>query len=347
MGWRIGDTDPADKYPLQGKKFILDMAVCDMQLRMRRHPVRHWVAHHVGWLVHIDIELVGRRSIFARSNEVTDTGPPIRLTQGTVAICPTRHAPQEMTKTPPNSGLVTGAALQASGDNIGSAIARELAVDFALLVADLRDPAETAAALGKPAVAFAADVTRPADCRAMVAAAEALGPLRVVVHAAGITRPALRVERIAAEEWELVPQTNLTSALHLCQAAIPALRRAGGGSIVLISSRAGRSPFASRGVTPVSTKAHYAASKAGIISLTRSLALELAADGIRVNCVAPGPVKGEMLPEHLLSAAAASVPLGRVADPREIARVVFFLCSEAASFVTGQTLDVNGGQVMH
>jgi len=245
------------------------------------------------------------------------------------------------------SALITGAARQQSGDNIGSAIARELAGDFAVLVTDLRDPAATAASLGPPAAAFAGDVTRPADCRAMVAAAEALGPLRVIVHAAGITRPAVPVERLPAEEWELVLRTNLTSAFHLCQAGIPALRRAGGGSIVLISSRAGRAPFASRGVTPAATKAHYAASKAGIISLARSLAIELAGDGIRVNCVAPGPVRGEMMPESALPAAAASVPLGRVADPQEIGRVVRFLCSEQASFVTGHTLDVNGGQVMY
>jgi len=242
--------------------------------------------------------------------------------------------------------LVTGAAAQDGLDNIGAAAARALAADHRVVLADLRDPAATAADIGAGAVAAAGDVADPADCRRWVAAAEALGPLRAVVHAAGITRPSRRVEEIPPEEWELIIRVNLTGAFHLAQAVIPALRRAGGGSLVLIGSRAGRAPFASRGVTPVATKAHYAAAKAGIISLTRSLALELAGDGIRVNCVAPGPVKGPMIPAAQWPAAAASVPLGRMAEPAEIAGVVRFLCSPAAGYITGQTLDVNGGQVM-
>lgn len=245
------------------------------------------------------------------------------------------------------SALVAGASDPGRAGNIGTAIARRLVQDHRVLITDLRDPSSTAAAIGHDVCGFAADATDPGACADMVAKAEARGPLRTVVHAVGITFPAQPVETLPLAEWELVLRTNLTSAFNLAQAAIPALRRARGGSIVLISSRAGRAPFASRGVTPVATKAHYAVSKAGIISLTRSLALELAADGIRVNCVTPGPVKTRVIPASAHASAAASVPLGRMAEPDEVASVVRFLCSSEASYMTGAIVDVNGAQVLY
>jgi len=242
--------------------------------------------------------------------------------------------------------LVTGASDPEGTGNIGYSVAEAFAGDHSVLLADLRDPSASAARLGASAFAIAGDVTRLDDCEKMVAAAEAQGPFKVLVHAAGITRPATRIENLDPAEWDHVLRTNLTSAFLIARAAIPALKRAGGGHIVLVSSRAGRTPFAIRGVSPVATKAHYAASKAGIISLTRALALELAADGIKVNCVAPGPVKTRIMPKESYEAAAASVPLGRMAEASEVASVVRFLCSDAASYMTGAILDVNGAQVL-
>lgn len=250
-----------------------------------------------------------------------------------------------MSDDPTPAALVTGVGDDLHEDNIGSAIARVLAPDHTVVAADIRKPDRMAAALSG-AVAAGGDVTKAEDCARWVAVAEEAGPLRVVAHAAGITRPTRPLEHIPPAEWDTVLRVNLTGTYLLCRAAIPALRRAGGGSIVLIASRAGRSPFPARGVTPVSTKAHYAASKAGVISLARSLALELAADGIRVNAVAPGPVEGAMIPQETWPRVAASVPLGRLAGPAEIAGAVRFLCSPEADYVTGQTLNVDGGLVL-
>jgi 3-oxoacyl-[acyl-carrier protein] reductase len=245
----------------------------------------------------------------------------------------------------PGVALIAGAVAGPDGDNIGAAVARALAKDHRLALFDRADPRPTLDAVGGDGIAVTGDIGRDDDCRRTVAEAAAIGGLKVLVNAAGITRPSRPVEHIDPAEWDEIIRVNLTGAFLLCRAAIPEMRKAGGGAIILIGSRAGRSPFPSRGVAPVATKAHYAASKAGIISLTRSLALELASDGIRVNCVAPGPVKGAMMPPETWDAAAASVPLGRLAEAREIADAVSFLVSPAAGYITGQTLDVNGGQV--
>ena len=237
--------------------------------------------------------------------------------------------------------LVTGAA-----NNIGSAIAAAFAADHRVVLADLQDATVVAEEIGNDAVAVQGDVSEVADCEGWIEAAERLGPLRVVVHSAGITWPAKSIEEMPIEEWEATIRVNLNGTFLLMKAAIPALRRAGEGAAVLISSRAGKTGFAALAANPGATKAHYAASKAGVISLTKSLAMELAPDRIRVNCVAPGPIEGAMIPRHQWEEISSRVPLGRLGKPEEIAAAVRFLCSPGAAFITGHVLDVNGGTLM-
>ncbi len=237
--------------------------------------------------------------------------------------------------------LITGAA-----NNIGRAIAAAFAMDHRVVLADLQDAADAAGEIGNDAVAVQGDVSEPADCATWIETAEKLGPLRVVVHSAGITWPAKPVVDMPIEEWEKTVRVNLTGTFILMRTAIPALRRAGEAVAVLISSRAGKTGFAALAANPGATKAHYAASKAGVISLTKSLALELAPDRIRVNCVAPGPIEGAMIPRHQWEEISSRVPLGRLGKPEEIAAAVRFLCSPGAAFITGHVLDVNGGTLM-
>ncbi|MCB2228226.1 MAG: SDR family oxidoreductase [Desulfarculaceae bacterium] len=243
---------------------------------------------------------------------------------------------------PKGVALISGAA-----SNIGLACARVFARDHLVVLADLQDASEQAAAIGNGALAVQGDVTKPEDCARWVALARERGPLKALVHSAGITKPAKSIEQTSLEEWESVIRVNLTGAFNLCRAAIPALRAAGpGAAMVLVSSRAAKTGFAALGANPGATKAHYCASKAGVISLTKSLAVELSLDGIRVNCVAPGPIEGEMIPSAQWEAVAAKVPLKRLGKPEEIAEAAHFLCSENAAFITGHTLDVNGGTLM-
>jgi 3-oxoacyl-[acyl-carrier protein] reductase len=152
--------------------------------------------------------------------------------------------------------------------------------------------------------------------------------------------------QMSPTEWSEVIEVNLNGAFHIARAALESLKAAR-GSAVLVSSRAARVGYAALAQASVGTKPHYCAAKAGVISLTRSLALELAPHGVRVNCVAPGSIEGEMIPRERWADIAARVPLGRLGRQDEIADACFYLCSEAASYVTGHVLDVNGGTWMN
>jgi 3-oxoacyl-[acyl-carrier protein] reductase len=182
-----------------------------------------------------------------------------------------------------------------------------------------------------------ADVADPEQAAALV---EAAGELDVLVNNAGITRDGL-IARMPDEDWRIVLDTNLGGVFHTCRAATRGMMRRRSGSIVNVTSIVGL-----RG-NPGQT--NYAASKGGIIAFTKSLARELGSRNVRVNAVAPGYVDTQLtdiLPEELKAAMLQNTPLGRLGEPEDIARAVRFLCSDGASFITGEVLVVDGGLAM-
>lgn len=200
-----------------------------------------------------------------------------------------------------------------------------------------------AAAHGVVALPVPGDVSKGADVAEMFRMAEAsLGPVDVLVNNAGVW-PTAFVKDMTEEQWNSTLSVNLTGSFLTCREAVRRWLDAGRpGRIVNVVSQA-----AFHGST--SGHAHYAASKAGVVALTVSLAREVASKGIHVNAVAPGMISTEMargaleknLPEYL-----KRIPLGRVADPAEVANVIVFLCSDRASYMTGATVDVTGGMLM-
>ena len=239
--------------------------------------------------------------------------------------------------------LVTGGAA-----GIGFAVAEALgARGAAVVINDLREESAARAAArlaerGIRAIIAPGDVTEPARVREIVATAvDELGRLDIVVNNAGILRPT-RFELIDDTEWDLIIAGNLTSTFLCCRASIPELRRSGGGSIVNISSSAGKSVSTIGG-------AHYTAAKAGVLGLTRHLARELAAEHIRVNAVCPGLIDTEMVRSTIdparIAAYASSFPARRLGTPREVADLVVYLASARSSYITGASVDVNGGDL--
>jgi NAD(P)-dependent dehydrogenase (short-subunit alcohol dehydrogenase family) len=186
-------------------------------------------------------------------------------------------------------------------------------------------------------MAVAADVTRRHDVEAMVKhVVDELGRLDILINNAGINRDAMS-HKMTEEQWDQVLTVNLKGTFLCAQAALVPMRERGWGRIINTSSI---------GALGNIGQANYAASKAGVIGLTRTLALEAARYGITVNCVAPGPVMTRMLagvPDAIREKITAKVPLGRIARPAEIAGVHAFLASDDAAFITGQVLFVDGG----
>ncbi|MGQ9602413.1 MAG: SDR family NAD(P)-dependent oxidoreductase [Candidatus Bipolaricaulia bacterium] len=239
--------------------------------------------------------------------------------------------------------LVTGASR-----GIGAATALRLArAGCAVAVNYLHDlkGAEAVAAkigaLGQRGIALQADVGEPEQARKLVEqAAEELGGLQILINNAGYSQHA-EVEELKIADWERMLRVGLTAAFVCAQAAIPYMKRAGWGRIVNVASL--------RAMTGSDHGAHYASAKAGIIGLTKSLALELAKHNITVNAVSPGYTRTEMTREALEKHGveiAKKIPLGRPAEPEEIAAVIAFLASEEASYITGETINVNGGIYM-
>jgi 3-oxoacyl-[acyl-carrier protein] reductase len=236
--------------------------------------------------------------------------------------------------------LVTGAR-----GGIGLATARALAAEGAQLVlGDVASLDETVLEVGaalSDVVGVKLDVTSAADAGAAVSLAlERFGHLDILVNNAGVGKPAPLAET-TDELWDWIMDINLKGAFICSRAAAPKLER--GGVIVNIASLAGRA-------SSPSMSCAYSASKAGLLGLTRHLAKELAPRGIRVTAVNPGVVITSLVtdnyPPELLAGTIEAVPMGRAAQPEEIASVVAFLASDAASYVTGASLDVNGGIFM-
>lgn len=232
--------------------------------------------------------------------------------------------------------IVTGGAR-----NIGRAITQRLCTDFKVVVADLTAPDHP---LPDGCSFFQVDVSDPDAVADLIMHASQAGKLTALVHSAAITAPARPFSEITLDEWCRVLDINLTGTFIVAQAAIAELR-ANKGSMTFLTSRAGKTGFAALSPDKNGTKPHYCASKAGVISLMKSLAIELAPD-VRVNAVAPGPIEGNMIPRERWPELAKRVPLERLGKADEIADAVHFLVSPAASFITGHVLDVNGGTLM-
>ncbi|WP_284943640.1 SDR family NAD(P)-dependent oxidoreductase [Acidisoma cladoniae] len=235
--------------------------------------------------------------------------------------------------------IVTGA-----GSGIGRATAMRLhAAGARVVVADLN--AETAAAvasaLGERAVAVTVDVSDPAAVTAMVAACEAaFGTCTLLVNNAGIVHQA-PFETLELEDWDRMIAVHLRGTFLCTRAVIPAMLAAEDGVIVNIASQLGQ-------IGGIDL-CHYSAAKAGIIGLTKSLAREVSARGVRVNAVAPGPIMTDLsmrLSEEWRRTKAAELPLGYFGEPEDVAETVAFLASPAARIYVGQTLGPNSGDVM-
>jgi 3-oxoacyl-[acyl-carrier protein] reductase len=229
------------------------------------------------------------------------------------------------------TALVTGGSR-----GIGRAIALELGEAGANVVVGYRtgrDEADAVAAeIGGRAVQ--ADVSDAAGAAALV---EEAGDLDILVNNAGLTRDGL-LARMSDDDWDTVIQTNLSSVFYTCRAVARPMMKRRSGAIVNVSSIVG--------VHGNPGQTNYAASKAGIIGFTKSLARELGSRGVRANVVAPGYVKTQLtdvLPEEATTAMLGATPLGRLGDPEDIAGAVRFLCSDAAAFITGAVLLVDGG----
>ncbi len=239
-----------------------------------------------------------------------------------------------------NVAIVTGASR-----GIGLAVARALAEGGARVacVARAGDRArEAAASLGAGAQGFACDVADPGACVTLVEEVEAaLGPVDILVNNAGITRDNVLV-RLKDEDWSEVLDTNLGGAFHTTRAVARGMMKRRGGRIVNVASVVG--------LTGNRGQANYAASKAGLVGFSKSVAQELASRGVLVNVVAPGFIETDMtaeLGEEARSALFARIPLGRFGTPEDVAGVVRFLVGPAAAYVTGQVVVVDGGMVMH
>lgn len=241
--------------------------------------------------------------------------------------------------------VITGAA---SPNGIGFATAKLFAKHGAKVVIldlDEKAAADAAASIGPEHRGYACNVADKQSCDAAVARAVAeFGAVNVLIANAGITQPA-KVCDITPADWDRIMSVNLDGVLYMSQAVVPYMKKQGGGSIACMSSVS-----AQRG-GGILGGPHYSAAKAGVLGLAKAMARELGIDGIRVNCVTPGLIgtdisKGK-LTEEKKAEIAAGIPLNRLGKPEEVAGCYLFLASDLAGYCTGNTIDVNGGMLIH
>jgi NAD(P)-dependent dehydrogenase (short-subunit alcohol dehydrogenase family) len=240
--------------------------------------------------------------------------------------------------------LITGA-----GRGMGRASAERIAADGARVVVNDLDEARAAEVAdrlvseGAEAMGVAADVSDAADVSRLVGTVrEEFGEVDVLVNNAGVLRRT-GILALEEDEWDLVLDVNLKGTYLCTRAVLPAMKEAGWGRVVNISSSAGRSVSTLGGP-------HYTTAKAAVLGFTRAVAKEMAPFGITLNAVCPGLVNTEMVNEVITDAQtrayADSFPIKRLAEPEEVAELVAFLASDRAAYITGASLDINGGDLM-
>jgi 3-oxoacyl-[acyl-carrier protein] reductase len=242
--------------------------------------------------------------------------------------------------------LVTGAS-----SGIGRATARALAASGAVVAINFNrneSGAEAARAEivngGGKAIIIHADVTKAADVQSLVKQTELeFGPIDILVNNAGSLIERLKILELTDERWDEVVNLNLTSAFLCSKAVAETMIKRKSGAIVNVSSIAGRNGGALGSI-------HYSTAKGGIITFTKGLAKELAPHGVRVNAVSPGviatPYHEQFSSAEMMKAYVGMIPLGRIGQPEEVASVICFLASDAASFLIGETIEINGGMFM-
>src|SRR5258706_5464812 len=242
--------------------------------------------------------------------------------------------------------LVTGAS-----SGIGRATAQALAISGARVAINFHNNNAGAEAArleitngGGSAIVVQADVTRANDVQSLVERTVAeLGPIDVLVNNAGSLVERLKILELSEERWDEVADLNLKSAFLCCQAVTASMMERKTGAIINVSSIAGRTGGALGSI-------HYSAAKGGLITFTKGLAKELGPYGVRVNAVSPGgidtPYHEQFSSPEMMKSYTNQIPLGRIGTPEEVAKVICFLASDAASYLPGETIEINGGMFM-
>lgn len=244
------------------------------------------------------------------------------------------------------AAVISGAASQRGIGRATAELFSSHGARVAILDLNAEQSAEAAAALpGEGHVGIACDVSEKYSCdQAAAAAIAALGRVDILINNAGITQPVKTLD-ITGDNWRKVIDVNLTGVLYLSQAFIPHMIEQGGGSVACMSSVS-----AQRG-GGIFGGPHYSAAKAGVLGLTKAMAREFGPAGIRFNSVTPGLIQtditGDKLTPEMRADILKGIPLNRLGDALDVARIYLFLASDLSSYVTGATIDVNGGMLIH